>query len=63
MNKEKAQELKDCRKGIKVNEKEAKRLRDFWGYGLGYKFTILPAGITDFYIFTITGDKPVVYGW
>ena len=58
------QELKDCRKGVKVNEKEAKRLRDFWGYTLGYEFTVVPAGITSYdLIFTITSDKPREYGW
>ena len=63
MNKLKQQEFKECRAGKKANEKEAIKLREYWGYNLGYEYTIRP-DITGFDVyFTITSENPKEYGW
>ena len=62
MNKRKREELRRCLSGITCDKSECKQLRDYWGYQLGYEYTVKSADKSD-YIFTIINDKPKQYGW
>jgi len=54
-------EFEECRKGKLCDRAECEKLRDYWGYSGSYPFTVKEDG--QGFIFTITADKPKIYGW
>jgi len=57
-------EFERCLDGLVCSEKECLKLRDYWGYSLGFEFTIEPVSVASYdFIFTITNPTPKQYGW